>query len=63
VPSHCYRMRVFGRDLIRGGHYLNWLYLVLYTLRGEDAAYVLRRKSDIPDARVSYGTAEERNFL
>jgi hypothetical protein len=21
VPSHCYRMRVFDRDLIRGGHY------------------------------------------
>src|SRR5471030_3389312 len=21
VPSHCYRMRVFGLDLIRGGHY------------------------------------------
>ena len=21
MPSHCYRMRVFDRDLIRGGHY------------------------------------------
>jgi hypothetical protein len=21
VPSHCYRMRGFDRDLIRGGHY------------------------------------------
>ena len=21
MPPHCYRMRVFGRDLIRGGHY------------------------------------------
>ena len=21
VPPHCYGMRVFGRDLIRGGHY------------------------------------------
>ena len=24
VPSHYYRMRVFGRDLIRGGHYGQW---------------------------------------
>ena len=21
MPSHCYRMRAFDRDLIRGGHY------------------------------------------